>query len=140
LDLKQLFSSGGVIVGVSGLILSLVTCVLIIWMGLAAGVSAIGICERTEISSGGVYSLLNRVLGGKIGAAVGTVFAFGLCVTAALYATSFATAALASADMNPTDNRWEIAGLGQVNSKTNYFPDFFAEGATLQHHIILCQP
>ena len=108
------------------------TCVLIIWMGLAAGVSAIGICERTEISSGGVYSLLNRVLGGKIGAAVGTVFAFGLCVTAALYATSFATAALASADMNPTDNRWEIAGLGQVDTKANY--------NHFKSHVILCKP
>ena len=88
--------------------------------------------ERTEISSGGVYSLLNRVLGGKIGAAVGTVFAFGLCVTAALYATSFATAALASADMNPTDNRWEIAGLGQVNIKASY--------NHFKSHAILCKP
>ena len=29
---------------------------------------AIGICERTEMSSGGVYALLTRVLGGKVGA------------------------------------------------------------------------
>ena len=83
-------------------------------MGLSAGVSAIGICERTEITSGGVYRLLSLVLGGKIGAAVGLVFAFGLCVTAALYATSFATAVLGPLLENEDDDgngRWKIAGL-----------------------------
>ena len=97
--------------GVSGLLVSLVICFLVIWMGLAAGVAAIGICERTEITSGGVYRLLSLVLGGKIGAAIGLVFAFGLCVMAALYATAFATAVLGPL-LDPEENgRWKIAGL-----------------------------
>ena len=96
----------------SGMLVSLVICLLVIWMGLAAGVSAIGICERTEITSGGVYRLLSLVLGGKIGAAVGLVFAFGLCVTAALYATSFATAVLGPLlDPEDSSSKWKIVGL-----------------------------
>ena len=106
-----LFLQGGTVVGVSGLLVSLFICILIIWMGLAAGCSAIGICERTEMSSGGVYALLTRVLGGKVGASVGLIFAFGLCCTAALYATSFATAVL-DIDMEEDANgRWKVAGL-----------------------------
>lgn len=34
-----LFLQGGVVVGVSGLLLSMVICFIIIWMGLAAGCS-----------------------------------------------------------------------------------------------------
>lgn len=34
---------------------------------MAAGAAAIGICERTDVTSGGLYKLLGRVLGGKIG-------------------------------------------------------------------------
>ena len=63
------------------------------------------------MSSGGVYALLTRVLGGKVGASVGLIFAFGLCCTAALYATSFATAVL-DIDMEEDANgRWKVAGL-----------------------------
>ena len=54
-------------VGVCGLWLALLQSALLIWIGLAAGAAAIGICERTEVSSGGLYKLLSKVLGGKIG-------------------------------------------------------------------------
>jgi len=106
-----LFLQGGVVVGVSGLLLSMVICFIIIWMGLAAGCSAIGICERTEMSSGGVYALLTRVLGGKVGASVGLIFAFGLCCTAALYATAFATAVLDIDQEEDPSGRWKVVGL-----------------------------
>ncbi len=39
--------------------------------------SAIGICERCKVESGGVYFLLSYVLGSRIAAAVGLLYCFG---------------------------------------------------------------
>ena len=44
---------------------------------MIAVLSAIGVCERCRVSSGGVYFLLAHVLGGKIGASVGVLYCFG---------------------------------------------------------------
>ena len=63
----MLFLQGGLVVGVCGLWLALLQSAILIWIAIAAGAAAIGICERTEVSSGGLYKLLSRVLGGKIG-------------------------------------------------------------------------
>jgi len=44
-----------------------------------AAVSAIGVCERIKsIGTGGVYALVSKVLGGKVGGTVGVMYAFGL--------------------------------------------------------------
>ncbi|CBY23023.1 unnamed protein product [Oikopleura dioica] len=103
-----LFLQGGFIVGIGGISCALVIVFLLIWIGLAAGASAIGICERTDVANGGLYKLLSRVLGAKQGAAVGIVFAFGLTVTASLYASAFATAVLGVFGKNDI---WAIRGL-----------------------------
>lgn len=67
------------------------------------------------MSSGGVYALLKRVLGGKVGASVGLIFAFGLCCTAALYATAFATAVLDIDQEEDPSGRWKVVGLGWLS-------------------------
>lgn len=47
-------------------------------MALAPALSAIGICERTHVESGGVYFLLAHVLGQRSGGTVGILYSFGM--------------------------------------------------------------
>ena len=44
---------------------------------LVTVLSAIGICERCKVESGGVYFLLSYVLGSRLAAAVGLLYCFG---------------------------------------------------------------
>ena len=39
--------------------------------------SAIGVCERCHMESGGVYFLVSHVLGARVGAAIGILYCFG---------------------------------------------------------------
>ena len=55
--------------------------VLIIFMtitvALIAALSAIGVCERCRMESGGVYFLLSHVLGARFGASMSILYCFG---------------------------------------------------------------
>jgi potassium/chloride transporter 8 len=44
---------------------------------LISVLSAIGICERCHVQSGGVYFLISHVLGSRRGAAVGIIYVVG---------------------------------------------------------------
>ena len=44
---------------------------------LISVLSAIGICERCKVQSGGVYFLIAHVLGSRRGAAVGIIYVLG---------------------------------------------------------------
>lgn len=46
-------------------------------VALVAVLSAIGVCERCNMESGGVYFLIGHVLGARTSAAVGIVYCFG---------------------------------------------------------------
>lgn len=48
-----------------------------IGVALIAVLSAIGVCERCHMESGGVYFLLSHVLGARIGATIGILYCFG---------------------------------------------------------------
>ena len=53
--------------------------VITVTVSLLAALSAIGLCERLKnLETGGVYYLVSRVLGGKIGGTVGVMYSFGL--------------------------------------------------------------
>ena len=56
---------------------------------LMAVLSAIGICERCHVQSGGVYFLISHILGSRRGAAVGIIYVFGQAIGNALCATGF---------------------------------------------------
>ena len=47
-------------------------------MALAPALSAIGVCERCRVESGGVYFLLAHVLGGRAGGTIGILYVFGM--------------------------------------------------------------
>ena len=62
-----------------GIGLSMLIVVITVTVSLLAALSAIGMCERLRaMETGGVYYLVSRVLGGKIGGTVGVMYAFGL--------------------------------------------------------------
>jgi len=46
-------------------------------LALVAVMSAIGVCERCNMESGGVYFLIGHVLGARTSAAIGIVYCFG---------------------------------------------------------------
>ncbi len=56
---------------------------------LISVLSAIGICERCHVQSGGVYFLISHVLGSRRGAAVGIIYVLGQAIGNALCATGF---------------------------------------------------
>jgi potassium/chloride transporter 8 len=46
-------------------------------MAIVPVLSAVGICERCQLTSGGIYFLISHVLGARIGATVGILYTFG---------------------------------------------------------------
>lgn len=48
-----------------------------VFVALISVLSAVGICERCRIESGGVYFLLAHTLGSRMGGALGMIYCFG---------------------------------------------------------------
>lgn len=46
-------------------------------VALISVLSAVGICERCRMESGGVYFLMAHVLGSRVGGAIGLLYVFG---------------------------------------------------------------
>lgn len=46
-------------------------------VALVSVLSAVGICERCRVESGGVYFLLSHVLGSRFGGSIGLLYCFG---------------------------------------------------------------
>lgn len=79
----------GWIVGTAGLqqaFLILILCTL--FSGITV-LSALGICERRQIKSGGIYNLVSMVLGKRIGGTVGIIYTFGQATAISLSALGF---------------------------------------------------
>ena len=57
--------------------LFLLTTTAAVVLILISVLSAIGICERCRVQSGGVYFLIAHVLGSRRGAAVGIIYVLG---------------------------------------------------------------
>uniref|UniRef100_A0AC34FQN3 Amino acid permease/ SLC12A domain-containing protein n=1 Tax=Panagrolaimus sp. ES5 TaxID=591445 RepID=A0AC34FQN3_9BILA len=72
--------------GVSGALGLLAISVIIV---LITVFSAIGICQRCRLQSGGIYFLISHVLGAQFGGAVSLVYIFGQAVGSSLVAVGF---------------------------------------------------
>ena len=83
------FLRSGWIVAEAGMLQSFVIVVAAVALILVAVLSAIGICERCHVQSGGVYFLIAHVLGSRRGAAVGIMYVIGQAIGNALCATGF---------------------------------------------------
>lgn len=49
----------------------------VILVALVTVLSGIGVCEKCSIGSGGVYSMISTVLGGRVGGTIGLIYIFG---------------------------------------------------------------
>ncbi|XP_015122271.1 solute carrier family 12 member 8-like, partial [Diachasma alloeum] len=58
-------------------------------VALVTVLSAVGICERCRVESGGVYFLLSHVLGSRFGGSIGLLYCFGQAVGCALNVLGF---------------------------------------------------
>ncbi|KAK2725900.1 solute carrier family 12 member 8-like isoform X2 [Artemia franciscana] len=85
-----IFLRSGWIVANAGIGLGVLIVLCSVSVVLISVLSAIGICERCKVESGGVYFLLSHVLGSRIGGAVGLLYCFGQSVGGALCLMGFA--------------------------------------------------
>lgn len=51
--------------------------IVLVCIALVTVLSAVGICERCRVESGGVYFLLSHVLGSRFGGSIGLLYCFG---------------------------------------------------------------
>ncbi|KAL6733389.1 hypothetical protein Aduo_004039 [Ancylostoma duodenale] len=80
----------GWIVGTAGVANAILLLAICTALALITVFSAIGIVERCQIQSGGIYFLVSHVLGGRMGGAVGLIYALGQAVATGLVAVGFA--------------------------------------------------
>ncbi|XP_071804275.1 solute carrier family 12 member 8-like isoform X2 [Asterias amurensis] len=104
-----IFLRTGWVVGNAGIGLSCLIVVLTVSVALIAALAAIGVCERCHIESGGVYFLVSKVLGARIGGALGILYVFGQTVACALYCTGFGESI---AETFQWDSSWAVRGVG----------------------------
>ncbi|KAJ4447119.1 hypothetical protein ANN_09119 [Periplaneta americana] len=90
-------------------------------VALVSVLSAVGICERCRVESGGVYFLVSHVLGSKFGGALGLLYVFGQAVGCALYVLGFgeSMAGLVGLESSPWAERGFASAavllLGMIN-------------------------
>ncbi|ETN71038.1 amino acid permease [Necator americanus] len=80
----------GWIVGTAGVANAILLLAICTALAMITVFSAIGIVERCQIQSGGIYFLVSHVLGGRLGGAVGLIYALGQAVATGLVAVGFA--------------------------------------------------
>ncbi|MGH0152256.1 UNVERIFIED_CONTAM: hypothetical protein FKN15_048917 [Acipenser sinensis] len=103
-----LFLRTGWLVGNTGVLLGMLLVSLVVVVALVTVFSGIGVCERCRVGSGGVYSMISTVLGGRVGGTVGLLYVFGQCVAGAMYITGFAESI---AEVLNLSNIWAVQGI-----------------------------
>ncbi|XP_064652024.1 solute carrier family 12 member 8-like isoform X2 [Lineus longissimus] len=103
-----IFLRTGWMVGLAGIPLAILIILMTIFVALISVLSAIGVCERCKMESGGVYFLLSHVLGARIGTTVGVLYCFGQAVACSLYVMGFGESISALMHQN---NEWISRGI-----------------------------
>ncbi|KAL0278950.1 UNVERIFIED_CONTAM: hypothetical protein PYX00_000620 [Menopon gallinae] len=83
------FLRSGWIVAQAGILIAVFIVLATVAVALISVLSAVGICERCRMESGGVYFLLAHVLGSRFGGSIGLIYCFGQAVGCALYVLGF---------------------------------------------------
>nr|CAD7432487.1 unnamed protein product [Timema monikensis] len=87
------------------------TYIFTVSVALISVLSAVGICERCRMESGGVYFLVSHVLGSKFGGALGLLYVFGQAVGCALYVLGFGES---MAKLVGLDSPWAERGFASA--------------------------
>lgn len=83
------FLRSGWIVAQAGILSATSIVLATVSIALISVLSAVGICERCRMESGGVYFLLAHVLGSRFGGSIGLVYCFGQVLILRLVEASF---------------------------------------------------
>ncbi|CAH0766779.1 unnamed protein product [Diatraea saccharalis] len=102
------FLRSGWIVGQAGLVNAVFIVLFTVFIALISVLSAVGICDRCRIESGGVYFLLAHTLGSRMGGALGIIYCFGQAVGCALNVVGFGES---MANLVGLDNAWAAKGF-----------------------------
>lgn len=83
------FLRAGWIVAEAGIMHAVLIIFCAVSIALVSVLSAIGICERCRVESGGVYFLIAHTLGSRFGGSLGLLYCFGQAVGCALNVLGF---------------------------------------------------
>ncbi|KAL6100656.1 slc12a8 [Pungitius sinensis] len=103
-----LFLRTGYLVGNTGVLLGMLLVSLVVLVALVTVMSGIGVCEHCGVGSGGIYSMISIVLGGRLGGTVGLLYVFGQCVAGAMYLTGFSESV---AELLGLQSQWAVRGM-----------------------------
>eukprot|EP00064_Thunnus_orientalis_P008528 superscaffoldBa00001020_g8551 len=103
-----LFLRTGYLVGNTGVLLGMLLVSMVVLVALVTVMSGIGVCEHCGVGSGGIYSMISTVLGGRVGGTVGLLYVFGQCVAGAMYITGFSESV---AELLGLQSQWAVRGM-----------------------------
>ncbi|KAJ8923517.1 hypothetical protein NQ315_010095 [Exocentrus adspersus] len=83
------FLRSGWIVSQAGIISAVLIVLCTVFIALISVLSAVGICDRCRIESGGVYFVIAHTLGSRFGGSLGLLYCFGQAVGCALNVLGF---------------------------------------------------
>ncbi|XP_072253337.1 solute carrier family 12 member 8 [Leuresthes tenuis] len=100
-----LFLRTGYLVGNTGVLLGMLLVSMVVLVALVTVMSGIGVSGHCGIGSGGIYSMISTVLGGRVGGTVGLLYVFGQCVAGAMYITGFSESV---AELLGLQSQWAV--------------------------------
>uniref|UniRef100_A0A3Q0SXC8 Solute carrier family 12 member 8 n=1 Tax=Amphilophus citrinellus TaxID=61819 RepID=A0A3Q0SXC8_AMPCI len=100
-----LFLRTGYLVGNTGVLLGMFLVSLVVIVALVTVMSGIGVSEHCGVGSGGIYSMISTILGGRVGGTVGLLYVFGQCVAGAMYITGFSESV---AELLGLQSQWAV--------------------------------
>ncbi|XP_034430600.1 solute carrier family 12 member 8 isoform X1 [Hippoglossus hippoglossus] len=103
-----LFLRTGYLVGNTGVLLGMLLVSSVVLVALVTVMSGIGVCEHCGIGSGGIYSMISTVLGGRVGGTMGLLYVFGQCSAGAMYITGFSESV---AELLGLQTQWAVRGM-----------------------------
>ncbi|KAM9851303.1 solute carrier family 12 member 8 [Aulostomus maculatus] len=103
-----LFLRTGYLVGNTGVPLGMLLVSMVVLVALVTVMSGIGVSEHCGVGSGGIYSMISTVLGGRVGGTVGLLYVFGQCVAGAMYITGFSESV---AELLGLRSQWAVQGM-----------------------------
>lgn len=103
------FLRSGWIVANTGIWMAILMVILTVSIALISVLSAVGICERCRIESGGVYFLIAHTLGSRFGGSLGLLYCFGQAVGCALNVLGFGESMAGL--LNLENNQWAVKGF-----------------------------
>ncbi|KAJ2947835.1 hypothetical protein O0L34_g9624 [Tuta absoluta] len=104
------FLRSGWLVGQAGIVNAVFIVIFTVFVALISVLSAVGICERCRIESGGVYFILAHTLGSRMGGTLGMIYCFGQAVGCALNVYGFGES-MASLVGASAENQWPARGF-----------------------------